>query len=108
MARARLDVGTSEQAAPAYDLVICDLRMPCSGGEELYAWMAAHAPNMLPRLLFASGDVSEPSAAAFLHDSGCPVLEKPFEFHRLESTIASLLARAGARDDSEPGGPPPA
>lgn len=93
-ARQTLSAGAGGSNAPAFELVICDLRMPSSGGEELHAWMAAHHPELLQRLVFASGDAREESTAAFLQHAGCPVLEKPFEFRRLESTIEKLLARA--------------
>jgi len=93
-ARATLVQGTAASSAPAFELVICDLRMPTSGGEELHAWMSAHHPTLLRRLVFASGDAHEASTAEFLQHAGCPVLEKPFEFRRLESTIATVLARA--------------
>ncbi len=93
-ARASLAHGTATSSAPAFELVICDLRMPTSGGEELHAWISAHHPALLRRLVFASGDTGEAATAAFLQYSGCPVLEKPFELRRLEATIATVLDRA--------------
>lgn len=100
-ARALLDRPTGDACASAFELVICDLRMPTCGGEELHAWMSAHRPALLQRLVFSSGDAREASTASFLQHAGCPVLEKPFEFVRLESTIATILARWEVRLSSE-------
>jgi CheY-like chemotaxis protein len=77
--------------APDYDLVICDLRMPELSGPELHAWASRHRPELLPRIVFASGDVQEPAAAAFLQECGCPVLEKPFELSRLDAVLSSVV-----------------
>ncbi|MEP7383192.1 MAG: response regulator [Gemmatimonadota bacterium] len=90
LARSRLQDLISESSPTSYDLVICDLRMPSLSGPELHAWAKVHQPALIERLVFASGDVREPAAAAFLQQCGCPVLEKPFEFVRLEEVIASL------------------
>lgn len=73
-----------------YDLVICDLRMPALSGPELHAWAASHRPELLPRMVFFSGDTREPAAAAFLARSGCPVLEKPFELPELARVVAQV------------------
>ena len=74
-----------------FDVIICDLRMPALSGPELHAWALAHRPELAPRLVFASGDTQEGTVAAFLQRSGCPVLEKPFEFSRLEAVLLSVL-----------------
>lgn len=92
-------VGALEQLRPApgdapageFDVIICDLRMPALSGPELHAWALQHRPDLAPRLVFASGDTQEETVAAFLRRSGCPVLEKPFEFSRLEAVLLSVI-----------------
>ncbi len=80
----------------SYDLVICDLKMPGLTGLELHHWVSASRPDLLNRLVFASGDTASPEASAFLSSSGCPVLEKPFELRELAAVIARVReARAG-------------
>ncbi len=74
-----------------FDVIICDLRMPALSGPELHAWALEHRPELAPRLVFASGDTQEETVAAFLRRSGCPVLEKPFEFSRLEAVLLSVI-----------------
>jgi CheY-like chemotaxis protein len=80
-------------AAPGddFDVIICDLRMPALSGPELHAWALEHRPELAPRLIFASGDVQEETVAAFLTRSGCQVLEKPFEFSRLEAVLLTVI-----------------
>jgi CheY-like chemotaxis protein len=73
-----------------FDVIICDLRMPALSGPELHAWALEHRPELAPRLVFASGDTQEETVAAFLRRSGCAVLEKPFEFSRLEAVLLSV------------------
>lgn len=77
----------------AFDVIICDLRMPALNGPELHAWTLTHRPDLAPRLVFASGDIQERTVAAFLERSGCPVLEKPFELSHLEAVLLSVTER---------------
>lgn len=75
---------------PAYDLIICDLRMPSLSGPELYAWAMINRPDVIGRLVFASGDVCDAGAADFLGRTGCPVLEKPFELRTLDDLVSRI------------------
>ena len=84
----------SESAAQQpYDLVICDLRMPRLSGPELFQCAAANHPHVVRRLVFASGDVDEQGAAAFLAAAACPVLEKPFSLRSL-AEIVTMVERS--------------
>lgn len=82
----------------SYDLIICDLKMPGLSGLEVHGWVRSSRPDLLGRLVFASGDTASPEAAAFLNASSCPVLEKPFELSELAAVVARVRgehARAG-------------
>ncbi|MBK8003747.1 MAG: PAS domain S-box protein [Gemmatimonadetes bacterium] len=83
----------STQELPRLDLVICDLRMPNLSGHELHQWLASTRPELLTRLVFASGDTASPETAAFLASSGCPVLEKPFELSELAAVVNRVSRR---------------
>jgi len=85
LARLAPDPGT-----PALDLIICDLRMPGVSGVEVFRWISASRPDLLGRLVFASGDTASPETAAFLASAGCPVLEKPFELSELAAVAARV------------------
>jgi len=89
-ALARLVPGT-DAAAP--DLIICDLRMPGVSGIEVHRWVSTTRPELLGRLVFASGDTASQETAAFLASTGCPVLEKPFELSEL-AAVALRISRA--------------
>jgi PAS domain S-box-containing protein len=85
-------LGTSAGDTP-YELVISDLRMPGVSGVMLHDRVAAARPALLERLVFSTGDVVSPEAAAFVARTRCAVLEKPFEL----SDLDALIRRAAVR-----------
>ena len=76
-----------------YDAVISDIRMPRLTGEELHDALARERPQLLPRCVFSTGDVTAPDTARFLQRTHCKVLEKPFELARLADLVESLPPR---------------
>ena len=76
-----------------YDAVISDIRMPHLTGEELHDALARERPQLLPRCVFSTGDVTAPDTARFLQRTRCKVLEKPFELARLADLVESLPPR---------------
>jgi two-component system NtrC family sensor kinase len=78
-----------------YRLVVCDLKMPGVSGIELHERLAAARAPVLDRLIFATGDVASPEAAAFLARTTRPVLEKPFELAQLAQAVRAVLAADG-------------
>jgi PAS domain S-box-containing protein len=84
-----------------FDVIVSDLKMPGVSGMQVYRTLAAERPALLGRLIFATGDVASPDAAAFLQETRCPVLEKPYELSVLAETVdrirpvPALLARTG-------------
>ena len=83
-----------------FDLIICDLRMPALSGQELHAWAVRHHPQLVERLIFASGDVTDAGIASFLENSGCQVLEKPFEMTTLDRMISRVAGRRNSAPDA--------
>lgn len=77
-----------------YDLLICDLRMPGISGTELYDWLRAHRPELLSRLIVATGDAVSPEAAEFVQRTACPVLQKPFELSELRALVERVTKAA--------------
>ena len=61
-----------------YDLVVCDLKMPRLDGQAFYRAIADTAPALTRRIVFVTGDVIAADAEAFLEESGCRWLRKPF------------------------------
>lgn len=81
----------SDEELPA--LVLCDLKMPGIGGRELFARLRVDRPALLDRLIFVTGDVVEPATAAFIAESGCEVVEKPYTVAELAHAMARVLHR---------------
>ena len=61
-----------------YDLVICDLKMARLDGQAFYRAVASKAPGLSRRIVFVTGDVVAADTEAFLEDSGCRWLRKPY------------------------------
>ena len=76
----------------AFDLVICDLKMPRVDGMTLYRAIAAAAPELARRVIFVTGDVAGTDAERFLEESGCRWLAKPFRLADLLRAVRETLA----------------
>jgi signal transduction histidine kinase len=75
----------------AYDVVICDLKMPKVDGMAFYREIAATMPQLVRRLIFVTGDVAGTEAERFLEESGCRWLAKPFRLRDLVKTARETL-----------------
>ena len=76
---------------PPYHIIICDLRMPGLNGIELHDRLKTVEPDVLPRLIFSTGDIVSDEAANFVRTSSCLVLQKPFELAALRTTIETMV-----------------
>jgi len=83
----------SQRSTPPYSLVVSDLRMPGLSGIELHERIEKDAPEVLPRLVFSTGDLVSEEAADFARETSCEIIEKPFEFTKLRATIDRVLCR---------------
>jgi len=78
--------------AKAYDLIVCDLKMPKIDGMGFYQEIAATDPDVARRVIFVTGDVAGTDAERFLNESGCRWLAKPFRLGDLLRTAREMLA----------------
>jgi PAS domain S-box-containing protein len=78
--------------ANAFDLVICDLKMPRMDGKAFYKMLSAAAPGLAKRVIFVTGDVAGTDAERFLEDSGCRWLAKPFRLGDLLRAVREGLS----------------
>jgi len=62
----------------AYDLIICDMRMPHMDGKEFYREVEELSPGLQKKIIFSTGDVVNTDTQSFLKQSGARWLEKPF------------------------------
>jgi CheY-like chemotaxis protein len=76
----------------AFDLVICDLKMPRMDGMSFYRMLSAAAPGLARRVIFVTGDVAGTDAETFLKDSGCRWLAKPFRLGDLLRAVRDTVA----------------
>ena len=74
-----------------YDLIICDLKMPRVDGMTFYRTLAESAPDLAKRVIFVTGDVAGTEAEAFLEESRCRWLAKPFRLGDLLRTVQEVL-----------------
>jgi PAS domain S-box-containing protein len=90
----------------AYDLILCDVRMPELDGPTFYKLLERQQPHLCRRLLFLTGDTLEPATHEFLEQSGAPCLTKPFTIAEARRALQRALhpespaapAGAGAGD----------
>ena len=66
--------------------------MPGMSGIELHDQILQERPEIIPRLVFITGDVVSSDVADFLRKANRPVLEKPFELSELDAMIERLSA----------------
>ena len=75
--------------------VVSDMRTPGGvDGAQVYAWIAAHRPELASRLVFITGDIANEETAATLRRTGAPCVEKPFRVHELISVVEQTMGRA--------------
>jgi two-component system NtrC family sensor kinase len=77
--------------AHAYDLILCDVRMPELDGPSLYRLVERQHPQLSQRFIFLTGDTLEPVTQAFLEASGTLCLPKPFTIAEARRAIQRVL-----------------
>ncbi len=78
--------------ARAYDLIVCDLKMPRLDGPSFYRELSTRNAPLARRILFVTGDVAGTDAERFLEESGCRWLAKPFRLKDLLRSASELIA----------------
>lgn len=80
--------------AGGYDAIVSDIRLPALSGIELHDTLAATRPELLARLILATGDTGDRPAAALAERAQCPILQKPFELAALAKLIEAMRQAA--------------
>lgn len=84
--------GLARIARRAYDLVVCDLKMPRVDGIQFYRAIASINPALARRIIFVTGDVAGTDAERFLEETGCRWLAKPFRLADLLRAAREVMA----------------
>jgi two-component system NtrC family sensor kinase len=83
--------GLARVAAQAFDLVICDLKMPRLDGKAFFRELSSSSPKLAKHVIFVTGDVAGTDAEKFLEESGCRWLAKPFRLADLLRAVRDCL-----------------
>ena len=74
-----------------YDLILSDVRMPAVGGPTFFEILQTTRPDLLPKVVFVTGDTMSASTQEFLQRAARPVLSKPFDPERLRTMVQDNL-----------------
>jgi CheY-like chemotaxis protein len=75
--------------------VVSDMRTPGGvDGAQVYAWIAAHRPELATRLVFITGDMANEETAATLRRTGAPCVEKPFRVQEFIAVVQQTMGKA--------------
>jgi PAS domain S-box-containing protein len=85
-----------------FDVIISDVRMPGMSGREFLETLRRERPELVPRLVFSTGDTYAPETAALLKESGAPTVTKPFDFTALERVIREVAAASRLTSPAQP------
>lgn len=76
--------------------VISDMRTPGGvTGADVHAWIVAHRPELLGRVIFITGDIVNEETRRLLNATGAPCIEKPFRVQQLLTLVEELFGKAG-------------
>lgn len=77
----------------AFDLILCDLRMPDINGIQLYKNLLEQSPDAKQKIIFITGDIVNRNTLQFLQEHDLRYLTKPFEvedlLHLVSTTVSS-------------------
>jgi len=88
--------GASRVLGEAWDVVICDLRMPGKTGIEIFDMVAGTNGELAKRFVLVTGDGAAAEVRVFRERTGMVVLEKPFELSILAAAVERAASPASA------------
>jgi PAS domain S-box-containing protein len=80
--------------ANEYDFIITDIKMPGGSGIELYRELCRLKPSYRHRVLFLTGDTSNPATIQFLEQEALAYFSKPFDFQAMELFLTGVESPA--------------
>jgi len=86
--------GLAALEARAFEVILCDMRMPDLDGPGFYRELERRHPELLSRMIFLTGDTLTLGTQAFFAQVDRPYLVKPFKIEDVKRVIEQVL---GAR-----------
>ena len=83
----------SSLAAEPFDLVLSDVMMPGMDGPTLWRELRKRRPDPFPGFVLVTGDSLRLDRVADIRETGCPVIEKPFEPGEVRKVVREQLHR---------------
>jgi two-component system, cell cycle sensor histidine kinase and response regulator CckA len=81
-----------------FDVILCDIMMPCGSGIEVHQWLVKHHPDLGRRLVFLTGGAFTPGASTYLEHVDNISIEKPFDGKNLQKMVAEWVHAARTRE----------
>ena len=78
-------------ATSACDIVLCDFNLPGMNGEQLFERLRVELSDRMPRFVFMTGDLFDPTAVERYRRAGVAILQKPFHVAALADLLADAL-----------------
>jgi two-component system cell cycle sensor histidine kinase/response regulator CckA len=87
-------------AGTAYDLIFCDLMMPCISGIEFYQSILATSAAQASKIVFMTGGAFTAASKAFLEEPGRLHITKPFTTKTIRELAAARFSGPRVLSDS--------
>jgi CheY-like chemotaxis protein len=72
--------------------IVSDMRTPGGvDGADVHAWLTAHRPELVSKLIFITGDIVNEETAQTLMKTGAPCVEKPFRIAQLMDVVKKVM-----------------
>lgn len=84
------EAGVRHARDQAFDLVLCDVRIPGLHGAELLQQLRLQAPLAAESIVFMTGDTITRGITDFIASTGRPSLTKPFGRDQLQKLLATI------------------
>ncbi len=79
----------------AFDVIMCDMRMPDLDGPGLYRELERRNPGLLGRCIFVTGDTLNAQTREFFEATNVPRVGKPFSMQEVRSAVQRVLRSEG-------------
>ncbi|MGH9699895.1 MAG: PAS domain S-box protein [Candidatus Acidiferrales bacterium] len=79
-------------AKTSCEIAICDFNLPGLSGPQLFEKLHASGHAAVPRFVFMTGELPDPSTVAALGQKGAYILQKPFHISDLAKLLSEILA----------------